>query len=90
MCEPAALVESDEEPELMSEPDEDIRPQRERTAPGRYNPESGSNYAHVVACNNLVTQVGSKRDTLLYEDFEAGILAQIVVEKCHLTNIYVT
>ena len=47
VCEPAALVQSDEEPELMSEEEVDVRPQRERTAPGRYNPESGRSYAQV-------------------------------------------
>ena len=37
----------------------------------------------MVDCNNIVTQVGSKDDALIYEDSEAGILARIVVEKCH-------
>ena len=64
VCEP--IAEEIEEPDLVSEPDNDLRPQQNRASSGRYNPESGRSYHQAVACNNIVAQVESSDDALIY------------------------
>ena len=82
MCEASAAAE-EEEPDLVTEPDEEFRPQRNSNPPEHYNPVSGRSYAQVVANHNVVTQVVERDNTFDYQDAKAGILARIVTHECH-------
>ena len=70
------IIEEDEEPNFMSEPDVDIRPQYNKTVPTRYNPSSGGNCNQKTreVFNSIICQVKDDKKLLEYEDAEAGVL----------------
>ena len=66
------------EPSLVLEPDG--RPTRERAAPERYNPETGTSYHQKVFCHNIICQEEPVERTLEYSEEESKVVANIIVE----------
>ena len=75
-------------PSLISEPEG--RPTRERAAPERYNPETGTSYYQKVACHNIICQEEPEERTLEYTEDESKVVANIIVglmRKCHMQQM---